>query len=151
MQDEIKFIPDEEMQFSISDITALSQTRNWGLDACLIDEFWKVSKGAGVKVAVLDTGISNHTDLVGAWTIAFNCSSDDSFEDKKSGHGTHVAGIIGARDNDFGVVGVAPEVTIFPIKVLSDTGGGSFQSIEAGIRKAKELGANIISMSLDHL
>lgn len=148
MEDEIKFIPDEDMQFSVSDIVALSQTRNWGLDVCLIDEMWKVSKGAGVKVAVLDTGISNHTDLVGAWTIAFNCSSDDSFEDRKSGHGTHVAGIIGARDNDFGVVGVAPEVTLFPIKVLSDTGGGSFQAIEAGIRKAKELGANIISMSL---
>lgn len=152
MSDEIKFIPDDEVIIEYTDLMPLSESRNWGLDLCEIDEAWKLTKGFGIKVAVLDTGICNHDDLVGSWsdTLAFNCSSDDSWEDRKSSHGTHVAGIVGARSNGFGVVGVAPECTIIPIKVLTDHGGGRYENIISGIKKAisPEVNADIITMSL---
>ena len=152
MSDEIQFIPDDEKIVEYSDVTPLSESRNWGIDVCQIDAAWALTKGAGIKVAVLDTGICKHDDLVGAWSenMAFNCSQDDSWEDKKSSHGTHVAGIVGARANDFGVVGIAPECTIIPIKVLNDNGGGRYTNIVDGIRKAisDEVNADIITMSL---
>ena len=59
-----------------------------------------------------------------------------------------MAGIIGARDNQLGVVGVAPECELIPIKVLGDNGSGSYSSIITGINKAMELNADIINMSL---
>ena len=147
---EEQFIPKEDLEVEILDVVPLSQSRNWGLDVCQIDNAWKVTEGDGIKVAVLDTGIADHDDLVGAWShdVAFNFSSDGDYIDRKSGHGLHCAGIIGARNNDFGVVGVAPKCTIIPIKVLNDTGGGNFMSIVEGIKKAMELDVDIISMSL---
>ena len=73
---------------------------------------------------------------------------DPTYIDEKSGHGTHVAGIIGAKNNAFGVVGVAPDCILIPIKVLNNNGGGSYESIVSGIEKAIESKADIISMSL---
>ena len=150
MEEDIQFIPIDDIHFEVSDLQSLSQSRNWGLDVCNIDDAWKVTQGAGIKVAVLDTGISEHEDLVGAWNSneAFNCSSDQDFIDRHSGHGTHCSGIIGARDNDIGVVGVAPQCVIIPIKVLNDTGGGNYDNIYNGIKKAIEFDVDIISMSL---
>ena len=148
MEEEILFIPEDEKAYDISDVTPLSQTRNWGLDAFQIDKVWLATKGKGIKVAVLDTGIAAHDDLNGAWNEAFNCTSDSNQWDEKSGHGTHCCGIVGARDNGFGVVGVAPECEIIPIKVLTNNGGGNWDSIAKGIQKAMEMKADIVSMSL---
>jgi subtilisin len=149
MSDRIQFIPDDEKFYDIQDFLSLSQTKNWGIDACLIEEAWKITKGKDVVVAVLDTGISDHVDLQGQWFDAKNFSRNDSHEDKKSGHGTHVAGIIGAVDNNIGCIGIAPNCKIVPMKVLDDNGGGSFQAIEKAIRKCIELGdIDIINMSL---
>jgi len=149
--DEIK-LPDDVKIIEVCDFMPQSQERNWGLDLCKIDTAWSFTKGKGIKVAVLDTGISDHIDLKGAWSpdLTFNFSSDDSWEDRRSSHGTHVAGIIGARDNDTGVVGVAPECTLIPMKVLNDSGGGSFDNIYKAIEKAisPEVDADIITMSL---
>jgi hypothetical protein len=74
-------------------------------------------------VAIVDTGIATHPDLnvVGG----FNCSTSDptAWRDKQS-HGTHVAGIVGALDNGIGVVGVAPGVRLWAVKILNDSGFG---------------------------
>ena len=61
---------------------------------------------------------------------------------------THVSGIVGARQNDFGIIGIAPECKILPIKVLDDGGHGGFYTIEAGIRAAMAANVDIINMSL---
>lgn len=149
MSEYIKFIPDEEHAVSVCDLAALSQVQNWGIDVCLIGEAWRVTKGEGVKVAVLDTGIADHDDLIGQWSEAYDFSNDKTYEDRKSGHGTHVAGIIGAVDNQIGCIGIAPHCKIVPMKVLDDAGGGSFLAIENAIRKCIELGdIDIINMSL---
>jgi subtilisin len=98
-----------------------------------------------VEVAVLDTGIdASHPDLAVVasvdctlttsggppWSRTSYCGTGGT---DGNGHGTHVAGTIGARDNGTGVVGVAPGARLWSVKVLTDTGGGSFSGIIAGI------------------
>jgi subtilisin family serine protease len=64
------------------------------------------------------------------------------------GHGTHVAGIIAARDNGFGVIGVAPEAALYAVKVLDANGSGSFSAVASGIVWAVKNGMHVINMSL---
>lgn len=146
--EKIQFIPEEDLKVVSVPFQSLSQTQNWGLSAAMVSDAWKLTKGEDVKIAILDTGICHHKDLEGQWKEAINCSGDDSWEDKGSGHGTHVAGIIAATDNDFGVVGIAPHCEIIPIKVLDNDGSGSYDSIINGLKKAIELEVDIINMSL---
>jgi subtilisin len=85
---------------------------------------------SGLAVAVIDTGSGPHPELnvVGGK----NCSTGNSFNDG-NGHGTHVAGTIGAIDNSAGVVGVAPGVPIYSVRVLNNAGSGSFSSVICGV------------------
>ncbi|PZF89768.1 S8 family peptidase [Micromonospora deserti] len=86
-----------------------------------------------VDVAVIDTGVDlDHPDLNVYTAGAKNCSTGRSADDG-NGHGTHVAGTIGALDNSTGVVGVAPGARIWPVRVLSNSGSGSFSDIICGI------------------
>ena len=101
-------------------------------------------------VAVLDTGIdTSHPDLnvVGGK----NCSTGKSYRDG-NGHGTHVAGTIGARDDGNGVVGVAPGVRLYAVRVLNNSGSGSWSSIICGIdwvtANAAATGIKVANMSL---
>jgi subtilisin family serine protease len=85
----------------------------------------------GVDVAVIDTGIDlSHPDL----TVSGgrNCNNGRSFNDG-NGHGTHVAGTIGAKDNGIGVVGVAPGARLWAVRVLNNNGSGSWSSVICGI------------------
>ncbi len=91
--------------------------------------------GHGVKVAILDTGIDlTHPDLVPNLDLALgrNCITSGPPQDGH-GHGTHVAGIVAASNNGDGVVGVAPEATLVPIKVLDDTGQGEWSNLICAI------------------
>lgn len=117
--------------------------------------------GAGARVAVLDGGIyTGHQDLQGAVDMACSASfvTGQPFNNDTGNfwHGTHVAGIVGARDNNVGVVGIAPESTIIGVKVLHG-GSGSFGSVIGGILYASDPAAfgaagcaraDIINMSL---
>jgi subtilisin family serine protease len=92
-----------------------------------------VDNRVNVDVAVIDTGIDlNHPDLNVNKAGAKNCSTGRSAKDG-NGHGTHVAGTIGALDNGTGVVGVAPGARIWPVRVLNNAGSGSFSDIICGI------------------
>jgi len=88
--------------------------------------------GDGVGVAIVDTGIDlNHLDLKpfgGLCFYAYGSSCQD-----ENGHGTHVGGIVAARDNDRDVVGVAPRATLYAVKVLDKTGSGSDSTVMAGL------------------
>jgi len=114
--------------------------------------------GAGVRVAVVDGGIYNaHIDLNGSVDVARSVSFVPGFAFNQDvgtfWHGTHVAGIIAARDNNIGTIGIAPGATIIGVKVLHN-GGGSFGAVIAGILYAATPiaegggGADIINMSL---
>ena len=102
-------------------------------------------RGKGVKVAVLDTGIkSGHEDVSAVHTYDVGYGTEDG-----QGHGTHVCGIIGAKlNNGKGGAGVAPECSIYSIKVLEDDGGGSSSVIMKGVNQAVAAGADIVNMSL---
>lgn len=125
------------------------QIMDWGVKALKVYEIWKESRGEGVNVAVLDTGIAKHPDLdmniKGG--INFSSTNEKDYADR-AGHGTHVAGIIGGIDNEEGIIGVAPKVNMYAVKVLGDNGGGSFQSVTEGIEWAIENNMDIITMSL---
>ncbi|MEI6900236.1 MAG: S8 family peptidase [Bacteroidota bacterium] len=102
--------------------------------------------GKGVNVAVLDTGIAAHPDLVISGGVSF-VSGVASYNDGH-GHGTHCAGVIGARNNFIGVVGVAPLSNLYAVKVLADTGSGLSSWIIAGMEWCITHGIKVISMSL---
>lgn len=130
-------------------MATLSETVDWGLASYGIPEQWSSTRGAGVRVAVLDTGIeSRHDDLREGIAAARDFTRSRSGVEDRNGHGTHVAGTIGARKNSRGVVGVAPECRLLVGKVLDDGGSGSGRSVAAGIDWACAEGAEIISMSL---
>lgn len=129
--------------------SAMSETMDWGLKFGGIAEAWQQTKGEGVRVAVLDTGIdASHPDLAGCIAAMADFSGSVRGTRDVQGHGTHCAGIIGARQNTVGVVGVAPECRLLCGKVLGDDGSGSSDSVAAGIDWATASGADVISMSL---
>jgi len=154
-----------------ADVTNLGGS-NWGRDMVNAPEVWAHGyTGQGVVVAVVDTGVDyNHPDLSGnIWNnsreIPGNNLDDDGngFVDDVRGwdfvgndnnpmdeneHGTHVAGIIAARDDGAGITGVAPNATIMPVRVLDASGSGSYANVAAGIRYAVDNGANVINLSL---
>jgi len=130
-------------------LTSLSETVDWGLEFAGIPQQWRVTRGEGVTVAVLDTGVElDHPDLREAVADARDFTGSRSGPEDRQGHGTHVCGTVGARQNDVGVVGVAPAVRLLVGKVLGDDGSGSERSVAAGIDWAVERGARIVSMSL---
>ncbi len=92
-----------------------------------------VDERVNVDVAVIDTGVDlDHPDLNVHTAGAKNCSTGRSADDG-NGHGTHVAGTIGALDNSIGVVGVAPGARIWPVRVLNNSGSGSWSDVVCGI------------------
>ncbi|TBR25504.1 hypothetical protein EPO15_02115 [bacterium] len=123
------------------------QQTPWGIDRVNAKKAWAVTRGAGVKVAVVDTGVDfDHPDLkvAGGFNTIDNAKS---FKDD-NGHGSHVAGTIAAQDNDQGVVGIAPDVTLYGVKVLSAEGGGTFEDVIEGIQWAVENRMDIANFSL---
>jgi subtilisin family serine protease len=117
----------------------------WGIGQIDADEV--TLTGSGVKVAIVDTGIDkDHPDLTVAGGV--NLINTRKSYDDDNGHGTHCAGIIGALDNDIGVVGVAPGVSLYAVKVLDRRGSGYYSTIIAGIEWAISNEMNVISMSL---
>lgn len=108
-------------------------------------------KGAGVKVGIIDSGIDyNHPDLKDNYKGGYNFidNNSDPYDNELNSHGTHVAGIIAAKDNGTGVVGVAPAASIYAIKVFGANGsGGEISTIVAAIEWAIENGMNVVNLS----
>jgi len=93
--------------------------------------------GAGVKVAVIDSGIDlTHPDLIIASSVNF---AKGKSADDKYGHGTHVAGTIAGLDDGNGVVGVAPGASLYAVRVLGNSGSGRWSDVIAGIEWASGL------------
>jgi serine protease len=126
--------------------------RQWALDRIQADKAWSVSRGAGVTIAIVDTGIDlSHPDLKGKITGAYACVSGacSAGGDDDNGHGSHVAGIAAAATgNGVGISGVAPAAKLMAVKVLDSDGSGACSDIELGIRWAADHGARVVNLSL---
>src|SRR3989338_8464194 len=126
----------------------------WGVRKVMAPSVWDVTQGAGVKVAVIDTGIYwKHPDLEGQVAGGFNAITEDIdpesyLDDNEPGHGTHVAGIIAAKRNGKGVVGVAPQARLYAVKVLDGEGNGSLSDVIKGIIWAANNKIQVVNMSL---
>ncbi|WKA57845.1 S8 family serine peptidase [Planococcus shenhongbingii] len=129
-------------------VKAAGQMQTWGYKQIKANTASKIGyTGKGVKIAVVDSGINNkHPDLKIAGGVS-KISGLTAFADKL-GHGTHVAGIIGAQNNSIGTVGVAPDASLYSIRVLSDEGFGDMTDVIAGIEWAIEQKMDIINLSL---
>jgi subtilisin len=139
--------PGEVLPGELSVMTA--QTPDWGSAKLKLPEAWKLTRGRGIRVAVLDTGVDrNHPDLVGRIVAAKDFTGSPNGSADVQGHGTHCIGIVAANDNETGTVGVAPECEILAGKVLGDNGSGLSTWIAAGIDWSVESKADVISMSL---
>ena len=104
--------------------------------------------GAGVIVAVLDTGVDlDHPALAGRLEQGWDFVDSDDSADDPNGHGTHVAGIV-AGEPDAGGGGLAQGTTIMPVRVLDEDGNGDLTIIAEGIRWAANHGATVINLSL---
>ena len=130
---------------------AVEETLPWGVDRIDAEVVHAAAnKGTGVKIAIIDTGIGPHPDLLvqdGHRYLNSGEISDSNYADD-NGHGTHCAGIAAAQDNDFGVIGVAPEASLYAVKVLDSSGSGYYGDIIAGIEWCIANGIQVISMSL---
>jgi serine protease len=130
----------------------------WHLRQIGMPEAWKLADGNGVIVAVLDTGVAYEDfenyhqlkDLKGIEFVkGFDFVDNDNHANDDHGHGSHVTGTIAqATNNGEGVAGVARNVRIMPLKVLSASGSGTVAGIADAIRYAADNGAKVINMSL---
>lgn len=126
---------------------SLAQVQDWGIVKTNASLAWNsLLTGNGIKVAIVDTGIAAHEDLVIAGGTSF-VSYTTSFADD-NGHGTHVAGIVGARNNAIGTVGIAPDTNLYALKALDNNGSGYLADIVAAIDWSITNKMDIINLSL---
>ena len=118
----------------------------WHIQKIGADRCWDVATGRGVKVGVIDSEIDkDHPDLPIVEGETFHPDTDNWY-DGNDYHGTFCAGIIGARNNSSGVVGVAPDSDLFALRV-NQNGSGSIENIFAAMMWAKDRGLDVVSIS----
>jgi subtilisin family serine protease len=130
---------------------ALNSTAVPGLDVLPV---WRRTRGAGVTVAVVDTGVDRRSEdlapnlLAGANTFAGGGDTDDD-----AGHGTVIASVIAAPAGNGGYVGIAPDAKVLPVKVLGGSAGEEWSdaAVVRGVRYAIARGARVINLSIGGL
>ena len=125
-------------------------SKQWNLRSINVEAAWDETKGSGVTVAVIDTGVSPVPDLADTKFVkGYDFVNDKEQATDDNGHGTHVAGTIAqSTNNGYGVAGIAYQANIMPLKVLASSGGGTVADIAEAIRFAADNGADVINMSL---
>jgi serine protease len=127
------------------------RSRQWDLSKMRVASAWPTSTGAGVTVAVLDSGVdATHPDLDRQVLTGYDViAGSDRADSDPNGHGTHVAGTIAAlTGNDTGISAIAPEAKILPVRVVGANGSGYMSDAADGILYAADHGAGVINMSL---
>lgn len=126
-----------ETDWGLIDIDPQEQLIPWNIDYIGSTYAHQIDiTGKNVKVGIIDSGINPHKDLKVSGGINIVGNNGNYYDDY--GHGTKVAGIIAALDNSYGIIGVAPDVELYSIKVLKSNGKGSISDVVAGIEWAIE-------------
>lgn len=136
----------------------LYEETQWYMQRINASRAWALAEAAGVtasslapiRVSIIDSGIdATHPDLQNRIAASENYVTPGSAATDDYGHGTHVAGLIGAAlNNGIGIAGPAPQVTYDVRKVLDDRGQGSITNVAQGIKDATDADAKIINLSL---
>lgn len=130
----------------------------YGLHAIRAPDAWPVSRGGGIRIAIVDTGIDlAHPDLAtrlvrrpDGSVLGRDFVEDGALPQDRNGHGTLVAGIAAAEaGNGIGIAGVAPAARLMPLRVLDADGTGNGSDVEEAIRWAVDNGAHVINLSLE--
>lgn len=129
--DDLSLYPNIEYIAQDLPIKTTQQITPWGIERIGTLPVQAEGKdGSGINIAILDTGIdTDHPDL--SFVFGFDFSDlllDDADPEDFSGHGTHIAGIIAAQNNDIGVFGIAPGANLYILKVFTDDGEGQYSS-----------------------
>lgn len=128
----------------------LSNGQQWGIEQLNVPDTWKITKGKGVSVMVIDTGLSDHYNLSAAINKKKSknfCKTETIIDE--NGHSTHCCGIVAARGLD-NVWGVAPEAEIIVAKALDRDGAGSTKQVLNALKYALDIKPDVISMSLGY-
>lgn len=149
-----------------------TESRDQNVNSVYAPEAWTEGHtGDDVVVAIIDSGVDyNHRDLKNQmWKNSdeiagdgidndnngyiddvrgWDFTADDNKPLDENGHGTHVAGIVAAAQNNYGATGIAHDAKIMPIRVLDDAGDGDFSRLARGIYYAVDNGADIINLSV---
>ena len=125
-------------------------SKQWHLHSIHAERAWEETRGKGITVAIIDTGVSKVPDLDKTEFVpGYDFVNDRVNADDDNGHGTHVAGTVAqSTNNNYGVAGIAYQAKIMPLKVLSGSGGGTISDIAEAIRFAADNKADIVNMSL---
>ena len=124
----------------------------WGIQRIYADQVWEVTTGTMIKVAILDTGIDlDHPDLWRNIKGGINTLRPRKSADDDNGHGTHLAGTVAAIDNDFGVIGVGPEIYLYAVKVLDKKGEGWLSDLIDALDWCIDNKIQVINMSFGSL
>lgn len=133
-----------------TEIQILKQIVPWGINRIgsrLVNAMGNTGKG--IRIGILDTGIDyTHPDLSKNYKGGYNFIDNNTDAKDYNGHGTHVAGIVAAEDNDIGVVGVAPDAYIYSVRVLDYAATGTASDITAGFEWCLDNNMQIVNMSL---
>ncbi|MFB4343017.1 S8 family peptidase [Bacillus sp. BR_7] len=133
-----------------SDEAKITKQKNWGFKAIYSDET-KINDYKSlpkVKVAILDSGINkNHQDLKGKIVKDYNAINPGNENVDNYGHGTAVAGIIAAHDDDLGLTGISPNAEIYDVKVLDDKGLADIDTLIKGIQWCIQENVQIMNIS----
>ena len=140
---EIKLPPVEVNE----ELGTLSQRIDWGLRQLNVPNTWSITKGEGITVMVIDTGHPVHPDIGDNAIEGKNCIPNEPIIDE-NGHQLHCTGIICAKDNDTGMVGVAPNAKSISVKALAKNGSGSYKGLVEALDYAIEVKPDLVSMSL---
>lgn len=146
--DQTVFLPPHEIH-ETGEFNTLSQTVGWGLKDLNIPTLWKDAKGENTTIAIIDTGYSPHFETKDSIITEKQKSFVASETIDENGHGTMVCGVVVAKDDMNGIVGVAPNAKIIPIKCIPNS--GMFSDINLlinSLRYALELNVDIVNMSL---
>ncbi len=144
-----------ESSTSLGAMNLTKQVEDWGLGVVKAKSAWeKGYTGKGVKVAILDTGVEyyhNDLNIIGGASFVKDVKADgtiDNSYDDNHGHGTHVAGIIGAKNNNLGTVGVAPDSKLYAVKILDGAGEGTVEGAIAGVDWSITNHMDIVNLSI---